>query len=41
MTTLRFLFLDEAEEFNNEWRNKAQNMNSHRSRYLPYTQRYV
>lgn len=30
---------DEAEEFNNEWRNKAQNMNSHRSRYLPYTHR--
>ncbi|XP_027852706.1 myeloid leukemia factor isoform X2 [Aphis gossypii] len=28
---------DEAEEFNNEWRNKAQNLNSHRSRYLPYT----
>ncbi|XP_025409241.1 myeloid leukemia factor isoform X2 [Sipha flava] len=30
---------DEAEDFNNEWRNKAQNMNSHRdrSRYLPYT----
>lgn len=30
---------DEAEEFNNEWRNKAQHMNSHRSRYLPYTHR--
>ncbi|XP_001952446.1 myeloid leukemia factor isoform X1 [Acyrthosiphon pisum] len=30
---------DEAEEFNNEWRKKAQNMNSHRSRYLPYTHR--
>ncbi|VVC39768.1 Myeloid leukemia factor [Cinara cedri] len=28
---------DEAEEFNNEWRNKAQNLNSHRNRYLPYT----
>ncbi|KAL4141807.1 hypothetical protein QTP88_004370 [Uroleucon formosanum] len=30
---------DEAEEFNNEWRKKAQNLNSHRSRYLPYTHR--
>ncbi|XP_060863665.1 myeloid leukemia factor isoform X1 [Metopolophium dirhodum] len=30
---------DEAEEFNNEWRKKAQNINSHRSRYLPYTHR--
>ncbi|XP_015380431.1 PREDICTED: myeloid leukemia factor [Diuraphis noxia] len=30
---------NEAEEFNNEWRNKAQNLNSHRSRYLPYTHR--
>lgn len=35
-----FFFLDEAEEFNNEWRNKAQNStNSHRNRYLPYTQK--
>lgn len=36
-----FVVLDEAEGFNNEWRNKAQSMNSHRdrSRYLPYTHR--
>ncbi|XP_025204660.1 myeloid leukemia factor isoform X3 [Melanaphis sacchari] len=28
---------NEGEEFDNEWRNKAQILNSHRSRYLPYT----
>ncbi|XP_050544166.1 myeloid leukemia factor 2-like isoform X2 [Daktulosphaira vitifoliae] len=28
---------NEAEEFNNEWRKKAQNLNTHRNRYLPYT----
>ncbi|KAE9537607.1 hypothetical protein AGLY_006630 [Aphis glycines] len=33
------LYAYEAEEFNNEWRNKAQTLNSHRSRYLPYTHR--
>ncbi|XP_025204659.1 myeloid leukemia factor isoform X2 [Melanaphis sacchari] len=30
---------NEGEEFDNEWRNKAQILNSHRSRYLPYTPR--
>lgn len=40
MNYLLVLFpIDEAEEFNNEWRNKAQNLNLHRSRYLPYTPR--
>ncbi|XP_050434811.1 myeloid leukemia factor isoform X2 [Adelges cooleyi] len=27
---------DEAEQFNNEWRQKAQSVNSHRTRYVPY-----